>query len=263
MLKKVDARLGKISNEVAKVRNEFGSGLAAINGGLDVLIGDPLLLAQQVSNLIQAPGRALAGLASRLDAYARLAEDVFGSEAGSPALALGSASILVDHQAKVANDFHIGSLFALNAVAGSVVSTIAQPITALGGLTQIFSNRTQILAAAAAVQDQMDALVAWRDDAFAVLAGIDDASQAVDTGEAYAALLNTVAQTVGYLIQASFSAQPERALVLDRARTIIDVCAELYGTVDDKLDLLISTNNLTGDHILELPKGRRIVFYPE
>lgn len=265
MLKTVKGALGKVSDSVSSVRNDFGKAMAAVNGGMDVLIGGPLLLAQQISNLIQAPGRALAGLSSRLDAYARLAADVFGSDAALPAKALGSASILVDHQAKIANDFHIASLFAMNAVAGSVVSTIAQPITATAnGLTPIFGNRTQILAAAAEVIAQMEAMVIWRDGGFAALGdGVDDQAQALDTGEAYAALQDVVARTAGYLIQASFSALPERALVLDRPRTIIDLCAELYGTVDGKLDLLVATNDFTGDELLELPAGKRVLWYPE
>lgn len=262
-LKKVKGALGKISNAVASVRNGFGNALATINGGLDVLIGGPLLLAQQISNLIQAPGRALAGLASRLDAYARLAQDIFGSDAGSPAKQLSSASVLIDQQAKTANDFHISSLFAMNAVAGSVVSVIAQPITATAdGQVPIFGSRTVILSAASAVLEQMDALVAWRDGGFAALAGIDDSSQAVDTGEAYSALQNLVALTAGYLIQASFSALPERAVVIDRNRTIVDLCAELYGAVDGKIDLLVSTNDFTGDELIELQAGRRVVYYP-
>ncbi len=263
LLKKVKGALAKVSDAVASVRNGFAAAMALINGGLDVLIGGPLALALQISNLIQAPGRALAGLSSRLDAYARLAQDIFGSDAGSPAKELNSASVLVDEQAKTANDFHIASLFAMNAVAGSVVSTIAQPITATAdGQTPIFSSRAVVLAAADAVLQQMDALTAWRDGGFAALVDIDDQSQAVDTGEAYAALQNLVSKTAGYLIQASFSALPERAVVLDRPRTIIDLCAELYGSVDDKLDLLISTNDFTGDDLLELKAGRRVVWYP-
>ena len=120
-----------------------------------------------------------------------------------------------------------------------------------------------LIAAAAAVLEQMDAMVAWRDAAFADLVTIDDQSQAIDTGEAYAALQSVVSLTAGYLIQASFSALPERAIVLDRARTIVDLCAELYGTVDGKLDLLISTNDFTGDELIELPPNRRVLWYPE
>jgi hypothetical protein len=263
LLKTVKGALGKVSDSVASVRNELGNGLATINGGLDTLIGGPLLLAQQISNLIQFPGRALTGLSSRLDAYALLATDIFGSSAGSPARALSSTAVLLDHQAKVANDFHIASLFAMNAVAGSVTSVVAQPITATAnGLTPVFGNRTQVLSAAATVLEQMAALMEWRDAGFAAVANVDDQAQAIDTGEAYAALLNAVARTAGYLIEASFSALPERALVIDRPRTIVDVCAQVYKKVDSKIDLFVATNDFTGDELLELPAGRRVVFYP-
>ena len=40
-----------------------------------------------------------------------------------------------------------------------------------------------------------------------------------------------------------------------------DLDAELYGSVDDRLDFLIESNGLTGSEILELPRGRAIVYY--
>jgi len=63
------------------------------------------------------------------------------------------------------------------------------------------------------------------------------------------------------LVFISFSLKQERSLVLDRSRTIIDVVAELYGSVDDQLDFFINSNGLTGSEILELPKGKQVVFY--
>ena len=50
--------------------------------------------------------------------------------------------------------------------------------------------------------------------------------------------------------------------MIDRPRTIVDVCAQVYGAVDGKIDLFVSTNNFTGDELLELPANRRIVYYP-
>jgi prophage DNA circulation protein len=267
-LKKVRSALKEASSAVASVRKDFANGVASINEGMDVLIGTPLLLAQQCSNLIQAPGRALAGLESRLQGYDILLKSVISSTEAAPGNLLGNASILLSHQTRVANNFHISNLFALSAISGTVVSVAAQPISrASQGLSigaSSFSTRTQVVAAAAAMLDQLDTLVAWRDGGFAALAGVSTkANYQIDTGEAIAALHSAVALAAGYLIQASFSLLPERAIVLSRDRTIIDLCAELYGSVDDKLDLLISTNNLTGDQILELPKGKRIVYYPE
>ena len=53
----------------------------------------------------------------------------------------------------------------------------------------------------------------------------------------------------------------ERSITLDRARTIIDLCGELYGSVDDNLDFAINSNGLTGSEILELPRGFDFVYY--
>lgn len=268
LLKTVQGALAKASSAVSKVRKDFAKGMAAINGGLDTLIGQPLGLALQISNLIQAPGRALTGLSSRLDGYAALADSIFGSSAGNPSSALSSASILLAHQTDVANNFHISSLFALSAVSGSVVSVTAQSIggdsQGLSPAAATFSTRTQVLAAAAAMLDQLDELNAWRDKGFGALTDINtEANYQVDTGEAIAALQEAVALAAGYLVQASFALLPEKAIVLGRPRTIIDLCSEVYLSTDDaKLDLLIGTNNLTGDEILELPAGKRIVYYP-
>lgn len=256
-LKKVQDSLQKVADSVSSVRKDFANGVAAINGGMDVLIGSPLLLAQQISNLIQAPGRALTGIESRLDAYAALADSIFGSSAGNPGALLHSGSVLLTHQTKVANDFHISSLFYLSAVSGTIVSATANPIAST------FPTRSQVVGAASSILEQLDTLVAWRDKGFNALSQVATAANyQIDTGEAYQALLTAAALAAGYLVEASFSLLPERAIVLTRARTIVDLAAELYGSVDDKLDLLISTNNLTGDEILELPKGRRIVYYP-
>ncbi len=267
MLKKVKSALAKASAAVASVRKGLANAIDAINESMDTLIGAPLLLAQQVSNLIQAPGRALAGLASRLEGYELLLKSIIGSTEAAPGKLLKSGSILLAHQTQVSNNFHISSLFALSAISGTVVTVAAQPIaTSSQGLSpaaSTFSTRTQVLAAASAMLDQVDALTTWRDSGFEALAGVEmPANYQVDTGEAVAALQQAVALAAGYLIQASFSLLPERSIVLDRARTIIDLSAELYGSVDDKLDLLISTNNLTGSEVLELPRSRRIVFYP-
>jgi prophage DNA circulation protein len=263
-LKKVKSSLKKASNAIAKVRKDFANAVAEINEGMDVLIGAPLLLAQQCANLVQAPGRALAGLESRLEGYDILLKSVIASVEGAPDKLLTNSSILLSHQTKVANNFHISSVFAMSAVSGTIVSVTSQPIgRATQGLASSFSTRGQVLEAAEALLNQIDSLMVWREAGFEALAGVNtDPTFQIDTGEAYLALQNAATLAAGYLIQASFSLLPERVMIVDRDRTIIDLCAELYGSVDDKLDLFISTNKLTGDEVLEVPKGRRIVYYP-
>jgi hypothetical protein len=94
----------------------------------------------------------------------------------------------------------------------------------------------------------------WREGRF------DDIEQ-VDPGGAYQALQAAVALVAGFLIETSFSLSVERRIVLDRPRTIVDLAAELFGSVDDRLDELINNNALTGSEILELPRGKTIAYF--
>lgn len=253
-LREVSAALESAADSVASVRNEFADAQSLVNFGIDVLVGQPLLLAQQVTNLINAPARAITGIESRLDAYQQLASRVLGSLQATPAQTLASGVALTTRTSRIANDFHFSDLVASSAVGGSILSVI--------GDAQ-FTTKPQALEAAEAIEAQVEELVAWRDAGFAALGQVQGVGSAqVDTGESYQALQNAAALAVGYLVQISFTLVPERRIVLDRDRTIIDVAAELYGDVDGKLDFLIGTNELTGDEILELPRGKMLVYYP-
>lgn len=264
MLKNVGAALDNVSSSVASVRRSFGEATATINQSMDVLIGKPLVLAQQISQLIQAPARALTGLESRLDGYGTMAEGIFGSTAGRPAERINSTSSLLSRRHQVANDFHSSDLFALSAVAGSVIAVTAFPVDDDGRVVRgpIFSTRPQATAAAAAVIEQLQAVVEWRDAGFAALGTLAAVGgDQIDTGEAYQAIHRAAGLAAGMLVQTSFALVPEKSITLDRARTIIDVAAQVYGSVDSRLDFLIETNKLTGSEILELPRGKKILYY--
>lgn len=264
MLNQVGDALDDVSSSVKSVRRTFTELTDTINLGMDVLIGKPLLLAQQISNLIQAPARALTGLESRLDGYGRLADNVFGTAAASPGERIDATSSLLSRRTRVANDFHISDHFVMNAVVGSLLATTAQPFDDDGRIVRgpIFTTRPQAVAAAATLQDQLDATVDWRDSGLVDLGTLPAVGgDQIDTGESYQALRRGVSLAIGRLVQDSFALVPERSITLGRARTIIDLCAELYGVVDSKLDFLIQTNDLTGSEILELPVGRKILYY--
>lgn len=240
LLRMVSGALSAIAGSVTSVNRAFRDSQQALNYGVDVLVGQPLQLAQQVANLIKAPALARVGIDSRLEGYRRLAERIFGSSTVTNT----SDIVIAATRLRLANAFHTANLFAMQAVAGSIRSVTEHA----------FTSRADALAAAEEVIGLFDALVAWRDTQFGAL-------REVDPGGAYQALQHAVATTVGYLIQVSFTLAVERRIVLDRARTIIDLAAELYGSVDDRLDLLIESNNLTGADILELSAGTSIAYY--
>jgi prophage DNA circulation protein len=264
MLKQVGGAFDDASSGVSAVRGVVKDATDTINQGMDVLIGKPLLLAQQISNLIQSPARALAGLESRLDGYGRLFDSIFGTAAANPAERIDATSSLLSRRNRVANDFHSADLFSLNCVAGSIVAVSAQPLDENGRIvrTPIFTTKPQAIAAASQILDLLDDVIEWRDDAFDALGTLPAVgNDQLDTGGAYQAIKHAAALAAGMLVQTSFALVPERSITLDRARTLLDLAAELYGAVDSKLDFLIDTNNLTGSEILELPAGKKILYY--
>ena len=70
-----------------------------------------------------------------------------------------------------------------------------------------------------------------------------------------------MALTAAFITELSFSLKQEKSIILDRNRTIIDLSAQLYGEVDPQLDFMITSNDLSGDEIIELPRGKEIVYF--
>lgn len=227
--------LQTVADAQENVQKQFDAIYDAINEGIDVLIARPLTLAFQTTQLLQSPARALTNIRARLDAYGDLANSIISGDGGVVSPGNDSTN---------SNLFRTNDIYASTYVTGSVVSVVNNQ----------FTTKTEALAAAEAVLTQLDDVTAWRDDNFQSLGG-------VDTGAAYQQLQEAVALTAGFLVEISFSLKQERRVVLDRNRTIIDLAAELYGSVDDQLDFLINSNNLSGSEILELPRGREIVYY--
>jgi len=227
--------LQSIADAQEDVRQQFNAIADSINTGIDVLISDPLTLGFQTTLLIQSPARVFQNITARLDAYGALAASIITGD---------NAVAQPGNDSRNSNSFHGSDLYAMTYVTGSAVSVVNNE----------FLTKTEALVAAEVVLAQFEAVAVWREGNFESL-------EEIDTGEAYQKLQEAVALTAGFLVEISFSLKQERSVVLDRARTIIDLAAELYGTIDTDLDFLINSNDLSGSEILELPKGREIVYY--
>jgi prophage DNA circulation protein len=228
---KVTKALDSVAQAQQAINDEFEQAVAIVNGGVDAF-GDVLSLGVAMQEMIQAPGRAAALVAARLDAYGSLLDDLVESPWTTP------------------NDFHVADAYASGAVSGSALSVTSNT----------FSTRTEALEAAAVVLAQFDALTAWRDAGFDALDTGEVSVARLDTGGTYDGISRLVSLAVGYLVEISFTLRQERAVVLDRARNVVELAAELYPG-QDLLDYLIETNDFTGSEILEIPRGRRVVYY--
>lgn len=234
-LNKARSALQSIVDAQDAVRKQFDAIYDSITAGIDTLISAPLTLASQTVIFLQAPGRALVSIRARLDAYKNLASSIFTGEDAIKVPGLNSEAI---------NTFHNDDLFVSTIITGTIVSVVNNE----------FQTKTEALNAAQEILELEASVTAWRD------ANLQSLSL-IDTGSAYQQLQEAVALTVGFLVDISFSLKQERSLVLTRDRTVIDVVAEFYGSVDDQLDFFINSNDLTGSEILELPKGKKIVYF--
>lgn len=137
-------------------------------------------------------------------------------------------------------DFLTADLFAAGAHSGVISSALNTQLTRK---SEALKLATQILAS-------FDALNTWR-----------ETSSDGDTGEVYQSLNYATSITVGYLIQLSFTLKRERIVTITRDRTIVDFMGEVFDDIDANIDFFILSNNLSGSEILELKKGRQVVYY--
>lgn len=289
----ISDKLDRIAAVQETIADEFDEIESTINTTIDTLIAEPLDLAFNMRQLIQTPGRALAGITDRLTAYGNLAGDIFSSSdaistpggpgGGGPKIGSNTG---VGNDAQEPNKFHMRKVVAGAAVSGAVLSTIytdtnrglanANPSVnrrrveavniGISGGDNKFITATDALRAAETVLDQLDAYVDWRDENYVALIGDGDADiinapSNVDQGEDLRYLKQAVALATGFLIRLSFSLAKERKFILENPRSIIDLCYELYGDVDEYLDFFIESNNFNCNEMLEIPKGRNIVYY--
>ena len=224
----VESILSPIADTTEDVKNQFDAINSSIQGGIDELVSDPLTLGFQSVQLIQVPARSITSVSSRLSAYRNLASQIYSSAE------------------RALNNYLTADLFSGGYVTSSIVSTINNE----------FETRPNAIAAAEEILKQFDDFVAWRDENIQFLGDIDD-------GSSYQQIQEAVALAAGYLVQLSFDLRQERAVVLSRARTIIDMCAEFYGSIeDDILNFFINSNQFTGSEIYqEVKRGRTVVFY--
>lgn len=238
----VAASLAEVSRFDSDVAAQVRASERALLGGMTVLLAHPAMLAVQTAEIMQAPAQATTNFAVALDAYSSVIRSLLTAKSARPwefGFARGTR-----RATSARNDVALIDVLAL---------------AALGGLcscatTAEFLARPHALLAATTISALFDDIVAWRDVALPYV-------EVMDSGEAYDGMHRTLSRTVKYLLEASFTLANERRMVLDRPRALIELTAELYGTVDERLDFMISTNGLTPDEIIEIPAGREIVWY--
>jgi hypothetical protein len=235
LLGSVQNVLGDIADVQEDTRVEFNAIHDSIDNAIDILVDDPATLAFQTVQLIQTPGRTQGSIVARLSAYRDLLTGIITGNSAVRVKGLDSQN---------SNAFHTDDLYASTYISGAVVSV----------LNHEYVTRSTAIESADAILTRFEELTNWRDDNFQSL-------EEIDVGSSYQQLQESVALTAAFITELSFSLKQEKSIILDRNRTIIDLSAQLYGEVDPQLDFMITSNDLSGDEIIELPRGKEVVYF--
>ena len=203
--------------------------------------------ARLVLNMMRIPSQVVIGVSEKIKGYSALIFTLAGQFKNDP--------------------------FGVRNVVNSVMSS---RLFLQGALASLASGVALQLASQAAQEGRgSDAPVCSRDEAlnaafaiidlFELIKGFDDKKVAsnsfVDTNtDTYFLLYDLVQKSVQFILNSAFNLPMQRTIVLDRDRQIIELSAELYGSVD-YIDSIIFDNKLTADEIVVLPMGREITYF--
>lgn len=250
-LRKIKRVMAGIAATTDAIQRAFNDAVDIIENSIDTLVGTPTLLASQMIALTRLPSQAAAGIQAKLDSYNTLINTfIVGNDnqfEPSP----------IDSQP--ANAFSMNDLLASSAVISMIESTISEEA--------VFITRGGTIGAIESLLESFENYVNWSDTNRNTLSAalpsprVPGSNDLIDTGESYQALQDALSIASGRLTEIAFTALQERSIILDRDRSLIDFAAEFYGEVDPQLDFIIESNKLTGSEILELPKGRQMLYY--
>lgn len=211
---------------------QFDAAYDAVIGNINELVGDPLRLATETVAFMRLATGASALITAKLEAYSNVVD----------ALTTITFESSFDNQPE--NAFFSAQLIATAAHIALIEST----------LDSEFTSKPEAINAAEAIIASFTAVSDWGDIS-------RDALGVIDTGETYQTFINATAVSAGRLVEISFTLLQERIITLSSARTFVDLVAELYGELDDRHDFFITSNNLVGTELLEIPEGREIKYY--
>lgn len=248
-----------IASRVDSVNIAFTSTAFQIISTADELARTPFDLARQVQNLIQLPMLAINSAQERLDAYQDYVSQVLGFsndeelefESGTPA----GKNVL-----SVAAVASLAAISAMNYSAVSTDSLTIDEIRSGSGLTDDgYLSRTGIISSINSLIDTAKGTTETLSDKAANFGAVSFFDQYFD----YSILnKNLIAASVKNLNSRIFNSTREVIITNDVERSPIELCALLYNSIEvNTIQFFIESNQLHGDEIFLVPKGRDIVYY--
>lgn len=265
-ISKITQAAGKAAQWIQQKVDGFKTELSRWTGAVDELAGNALNIATVIIKTARLPSELAIGAMAKIEGYSSIINDIinnvkkdpFGAKAianqyAATSVMLGALVASMGYGvAKTASESAKGGGSSAGGAASSGGGNASgESEGSAGG----FVSRAAVLSAAEAVAEQFEIYKEYMDaqtakDAF------------VDTGAAYAALLDTVINAVQVMQSAAFDLPLARTVRLSRDRQVIELLTEFYGADGFlRLDQFITDNHLTADEIVIIPMGREVTYY--
>lgn len=230
---KINNALRQMADQSENVIRNFDAAVTGLKNGISFYANRPSDMAVQLNRLIRLPGLAQNSLKSALNYFSGLIN--------------GQAENLtqtIDNTAR--NDFNLRKLVAYSALSSMADFTVNRAS---------YQSRKDAIYAADFLAEEFSFVDSWESDQAKNL-GV------IDYGVIYQPVQELISVESGRLVSKTYDLPLERRFFTDRTRNIVELAAKLYGNADDDtINLLIDTNNFVGPDLIQIPKGREVVYF--
>jgi prophage DNA circulation protein len=223
-----------ISSEITAIQRSVESNINGIAGGAVDVVGNLLTIGKQIQIFTQLPARLEISIVDRANAFIDGLNSLLG---------LDSKKDLVNNTNK--NKFANADLQATATISGLAEATITN--------TE-FTTQAQAIEYVDVLLEQTEQYITWRESQYTSLELIDD------DFTSYQQIQELVNLTAGYLLELSFTLQQQKTFICDKDYALPVIANKLYGSIDFE-QRIIADNNLQGDELFFVSKGKQIIYY--
>jgi hypothetical protein len=233
----LDNSLRNAAQSDPDIFDEYQSTLFTVQNNIDELLSKPLSLAKNTVKLLRLPGKTETAFREKIKGYRAVLTTLFNVAISD--LSRASRNQVIQNE-----------LFAAGVFCGAIEASFNDD----------YRLKSEIIAAISEIQSIYDSIIVYFDARQEQFEEFNNDYQYI-FDQATLSKLNAILQnTTDYLINQSFSLQAEKKIILTTKRTPLDLCYELYGTIE-QLDFFIESNSIQDEEFFEILPGREILYY--
>ncbi len=258
---KVNNALESVAAADQTVAAEFRSKIDSVLENANDYVSEPFEFAKQITGAIRVIAEIPGRITSKIQGYSNLLNalqlrDITGNQTRNEILIdemLGTMAVMGASESINSNLSNVSTI----ARNQKGKASIFVPVVSDG-----FRTREEIMAAVSYLQTAAQELIDYLDESQEIFENNILSEAYIQSVQSYVPAWAVVGSVIKSAITVSFTLPVRRVKILEKSRTIIDLCYEFYKNIDDvALDYFILTNDLSGDEIIEVPMGKAVIFY--